>query len=95
MFLDGTESSEEHTVILAKALSPCFVQRGAQLAIVRRLESQHVINVHTSLLTWIGKKIGTFETNKDKNGRNTAATFFKVLTPLLAVSLDSRDALRM
>jgi cohesin complex subunit SA-1/2 len=95
MFLDGTESSEEHTIILVKALLPCFVQRGAHLAIVRRLESQHIISVHTSLLTWIGKKIGTFEIKKDKNGRNSAAAFFKVLTPLLVVSLDSRNALRM
>jgi cohesin complex subunit SA-1/2 len=68
--------------------------RGAQLAIVRRLDSQDLVNIHTSLLTWIGKRLGALEANKKKAARNTAATFFKALTPLLA-SVESRDALRM
>jgi cohesin complex subunit SA-1/2 len=70
------------------------MMRGAQLAIVRRLDSQDVVSIHTSLLTWLGKRLSTFETNKNKKARNTAAAFFKAMTPLLA-SVESRDALKM
>jgi cohesin complex subunit SA-1/2 len=68
--------------------------RGAQLSIVRRLDSQHVMTVHTALTTWIAKHIGAYESNNNKGLRNTAVLFFRVLIPLLA-TVDSRDALRM
>ena len=68
--------------------------RGAQLAVVKRLGSDHIIAIHTALLTWIGKRIAAYETNKNKKSRNMAILFFKAMVPLLA-SIDSRDALRM
>lgn len=79
---------------LAKMLSGCLWIRGAQLSVVRRLDSQHIINIHTTLLTWIGKRLALYEANKNKKGRNTAVLFFKVLHPLTA-PVQSRDALKM
>lgn len=79
---------------LAKMLSGCLWIRGAQLSVVRRLDSQHIINIHTTLLTWIGKRLALYEANKNKKGRNTAVLFFKVLHPLVA-PVQSRDALKM
>lgn len=79
---------------LAKMLSKCLWIRGAQLSVVRRLDAQHMVNIHTTLLTWIGKRLAEYEKSKNKKGRNTAALFFKVLHPL-AAPVESRDALKM
>lgn len=87
-------SSEGPSVALAKLLSGCLWIRGAQLSVVRRLDSQHIINIHTTLLTWIGKRLALYEANKNKKSRNTAVLFFKVLHPLVA-PVQSRDALKM
>jgi len=94
LLLDGVENTEEHSVALAKLLSSCFMMRGAQLAIVRRLDPKFVNEIHISSLTWIGKRLAAYENNGNKRGRNTALLFFKVLVPLLGV-VDSKDALRI
>ncbi|EPQ51870.1 hypothetical protein GLOTRDRAFT_140817 [Gloeophyllum trabeum ATCC 11539] len=94
LLLDGVDHNADHSVALAKLLSSCFVMRGAQLAIVRRLDIQFVIDVHLSCLTWIGKRLAAYENNGNKKGRNMALLFFKVLTPLLS-PMDSRNALRI
>ena len=94
MVLDRVVPDETHSVALAKLLSSCFVVRGPQLSIIQRLDSQHIVLIHATLLTWIGKRLAVFEANKNKKARNTALLFFKVLLPLLA-SIEARDALRM
>lgn len=94
MVLDGVERSSEASVALAKALASCFLVRGAQLSVLGRLDNNFIIGIHTALLTWIGKRLGTFESNGNKQLRNTAADFFRVLLPLLS-TVDSRDALKM
>jgi cohesin complex subunit SA-1/2 len=73
--------------------------RGAQLAVVRRLqvEGQHVmIAIHRQLLGWIAnliaKRLGAYENNKNQNKKETTILFFGVLQSLLA-PLDNRDAL--
>lgn len=67
--------------------------RGAQLAVVRKLEGQHTVAIHTQLLGWIVKRLGAYEGNKNPK-KDTAILFFKVLQPLLT-PLDNRDALAM
>ncbi|KAH8097102.1 hypothetical protein BXZ70DRAFT_1009416 [Cristinia sonorae] len=94
LFLDGVTDSEEHTTALAKSLSACMMIRGAHLAVVRRLDSQFVVNIHTSALTWIGKRLAAYETAKNKKALHKALVFFKVLVPLSA-SLDSRDSMKI
>lgn len=85
---------ETHSISLAKSLVPCLMMRGAQLAIVRKLESQYVVAVHTQLLGWVAKRLGAYESNKHQKKKEVAVLFFKVLQPLL-VPLESRDALAM
>lgn len=68
--------------------------RGAQLSVVKKLDSQYIVKTHTNLLTWIVKRIGTYEAAKNKKARKTAISFFRVLQPLLA-AVDSRDALKI
>jgi cohesin complex subunit SA-1/2 len=70
------------------------MMRGAQLAVVRKLEGQHVIAIHTQLLSWIAKRLGAYENNKNQRKKELAVLFFRVLQPLLA-PLDNRDALAM
>lgn len=94
LYLDGVARSEDHTVALAKLLSSSFIIRGAQLSVVRRLDSQHVVDVHTSALTWIGKRLGAYEAAKNKKARGKALAFFKCLTPLCA-AVDGKDFLKM
>jgi cohesin complex subunit SA-1/2 len=92
--LDNTVDGETQTVALAKQLASSFLIRGAQLSVVRRMDSQYIIQIQTSLLTWIGKRLAAYENNKNKKARKTAIVFFRVLIPMLA-TLDSRDALKM
>ncbi|KAK7678058.1 hypothetical protein QCA50_018999 [Cerrena zonata] len=94
LYLDGVAHTEEHSIALAKLLSTCFIIRGAQLSVVRRLDPKHVVEVHTSALTWIGKRLGAYEAAKNKKGRAKASAFFKCLTPLCA-AIDGKDFLKI
>ncbi|OCH94580.1 hypothetical protein OBBRIDRAFT_747233 [Obba rivulosa] len=94
LVLDSVERTEEHSVALAKALSACFLLRGAQLSIIRRLDSQFVVEIHTTLLTWISKHLAASEASKNKKSLAKAVTFFRVLQPLLS-SIDNRDSLKI
>jgi cohesin complex subunit SA-1/2 len=94
LLLEGMAPDETHSVSLAKSLMPCIMMRGAQLAVVRKLDSQYVVAIHTQLLGWVAKRLGAYESNKNKNKRDTTVLFFKVLQPLLA-PLETRDALTM
>lgn len=70
------------------------MKRGAHLSIERKLASEHIVSIHTNLLTWSIKQIGGHEANKNKKARNSGILFFRVLQPLLG-PVDERDALRM
>jgi cohesin complex subunit SA-1/2 len=94
LLIEGLAADETHSVLLAKALIPCLMMRGAQLAIVRKLEGQYIIAIHTQLLGWVAKRLGAYENNKYQKKKDTTILFFKVLQPLLT-PLDSRDALAM
>ena len=93
MLEDGAPD-ETHSISLAKSLVPCLMMRGAQLAVVRKLEGQHVVSIHSRLLTWIAKRLGAYESNSNKRMRDLSIPFFKVLQPLLA-PVGNRDALTM
>jgi cohesin complex subunit SA-1/2 len=63
--MDDLVHVDEHVVALARTLSSCFVVRGAQLSVIKRLESEHVVEVHTSSISWIVKRIATYENSKN------------------------------
>ncbi|KAH9035024.1 hypothetical protein EDB85DRAFT_1945370 [Lactarius pseudohatsudake] len=92
LLLEDVEHDEAHSISLAKSLVPCLMMRGAQLAVVRKLEGQHVVSIHSQLLAWIAKRLGAYESNSNKRSRDLSVLFFKVLQPLLA-PVDNRDAL--
>jgi cohesin complex subunit SA-1/2 len=94
MFMDGLSSSSSNSVALAKALAPAFVIRGAQLSINRRLDGQHVIDIHTVSISWIIKRIAGYESSGNKKKKADAIEFFRVLHTLLA-TIESRDATKM
>ncbi|KAI9060084.1 hypothetical protein FKP32DRAFT_1578832 [Trametes sanguinea] len=94
LYLDSVVDSEEHAIALAKALSPCLLIRGAQLSVVRRLDSKYVVDIHTRSLNWVGKRLAGYENAKNKKARNKCIMFFRVLLPLLS-SIDNRDALKI
>ena len=78
---------------LAKLLAGAFLIRGAQLTVVRRIESQHVVNLHTASISWIWKRIAQYDSGNRK-ARDRCIVFFKLLTPLLT-AIDARDSLAM
>ena len=92
--MDGITRNDEQAVAVAKLLSTCFVIRGAQQSIVRRIDSQHILNFHTSSITWICKRISGYEANNNKKARNSSIVFFKLLAPMLS-SIAPRDSLAM
>jgi cohesin complex subunit SA-1/2 len=94
LVFDGLVRDDSNSVLLAKLLSTCFIVRGSQLSILRRLDNQYIVEVHTNLISWIGKRIATYENNKNKKSLKTAIGFFRVLMPLLG-AVQNRDALKM
>lgn len=86
--------SEDHSIALGKALSACILIRGAQLSVVRRLDSKYVVEIQTTSLGWVCKRLAAYESAKNKKTRTKCIKFFRVLLPLLS-SLNQRDALAM
>ena len=94
LLLEDLSPDEAHSISLAKSLVPCLMMRGAQLAVVRKLDGQHVVSIHSRLLDWIAKRLGAYESNNNNKLRDLSILFFKVLQPLLA-PVENRDALTM
>ncbi|KAH8112371.1 hypothetical protein DFH11DRAFT_1607236 [Phellopilus nigrolimitatus] len=94
LLLDRIVETEQYTLALAKSLAPCLLMRGAQLSVLRKLPSEHVVQIHTTLISWVTKKISAYETMKNKRGRTNSIMFFRVLLHLLA-AIEPRDALKI
>ena len=92
--MDAVVKDEERMVGLAKQLATSFLVRGAQLAVVRRLDSRYVVKTHKDLLHEAVKHVSTYEKSKNKKRLDVSVSFFKALTPLLK-GVESRDALAM
>lgn len=90
--MDGYVEDEYSAVQLAKLLGSCFVLRGGQLAVIQRLDAQHIVQIQINLLNWIVRRIAACQKNK-KNLRKSLL-FFRVMEPLLS-SIQNRDALKM
>ncbi|KAJ6612818.1 hypothetical protein B0H10DRAFT_2051218 [Mycena sp. CBHHK59/15] len=94
LVLDGIVPDETNVVQLAKQLAGTFMLRGAHLAVLKRLDNQYIVQIQTSLLSWIAKRIAGFESSSNKKSLRIAITFFRALIPLLAV-IQSRDAMKI
>ncbi|KAI0342546.1 hypothetical protein BDW22DRAFT_1357931 [Trametopsis cervina] len=94
MVLDGISAAEDYSINLAKLLSSAFILRGAHLAVVKRLDSKFVVNIHTKLLSWLCKRLASYDASGNKKAVNKCVMFFKVLQPLLG-ALDARESLKI
>ncbi|KAJ7507277.1 hypothetical protein B0H11DRAFT_1706223, partial [Mycena galericulata] len=94
MVLDGIVADETNVVHLAKQLAPSFLLRGAHLAVLKKLDAQYIVQIQTTLLSWISKRIAGYESNGNKKSFRIAVTFFKALIPLLS-GIQSRDAMKI
>ncbi|KAJ7164977.1 hypothetical protein C8R46DRAFT_1097762 [Mycena filopes] len=94
LVLDGIVSDETNVVQLAKHLAPTFILRGAHLAVLKKLDAQYIVQIQTTALSWIAKRIAGYEANGNKKSLRTAITFFRALIPLLAV-IQNRDAMKI
>ncbi|KAK2460025.1 hypothetical protein APHAL10511_007948 [Amanita phalloides] len=94
LVLDGIIQGEDNCMQLAKALSGCLIMRGSQLSIIKRLESQYVVQIHITLVSYIAKRLTAYEKNNNKKAFKLAMSFFKTLVPLL-LSVQSNEALEI
>ncbi|KAF8624731.1 hypothetical protein AX17_007062 [Amanita inopinata Kibby_2008] len=94
LVLDGVVQDDDNCVQLSKLLAGCFVLRGSQLSIIRRLEGHYVIRIHEILLGYVIKRLTAYEKNKNKKLFKTAMSFFRVMVPLLS-KVKSKDALEI
>ncbi|CAE6479177.1 unnamed protein product [Rhizoctonia solani] len=94
LYIDHVSKSDANTIALAKALSAALVIRGAQLSVLRRLDTAQVATVHTTCISWIVKKISGYQTMGNKHARNRSVAFFKSLVHLLG-TVESADAIRI
>ncbi|KAF9817346.1 hypothetical protein IEO21_03487 [Rhodonia placenta] len=94
LFLDGVVQTEEHALALGRSLASCLMIRGAQLAVLRKLDAQYVVAIHTNSLSWVVKRLVAYENAKNKRARTRSILFFRALIPLLS-TVDNRDALHI
>lgn len=94
MFMEGQTDSVNSAVGLVKALSPAFIIRGAHLSITQRLPSQHIIEIHKTLIGWIVKRIAGYDATGNKKKKADSIEFFRVLHALLS-TIDSRESVQM
>ncbi|KAF8558607.1 hypothetical protein OG21DRAFT_1504012 [Imleria badia] len=92
LVMDAVVKDEERMVGLAKQLATSFLVRGAQLAVVRRLDSRYVVKTHKDLLQEAIKHVSAYEKSKNKKRLSLSVSFFRALVPLLK-GVESRDAL--
>ncbi|SJL10386.1 uncharacterized protein ARMOST_13772 [Armillaria ostoyae] len=94
LILDSVVRDETNAVQLAKQLASCFVVRGVQLSIVRRLDSEYIVQIHTNLISWLGKRLSTYQSNNNKKSLKRTVLCFRVLTQMLSV-IQNREALQI
>ncbi|GAA5954369.1 hypothetical protein JCM3765_004438 [Sporobolomyces pararoseus] len=93
LYIDSSDSSDEHLVSLGRNLLQVAIVRGAQLAVVSTIPAEHHLRVHLDSLEFIIKKIKQFIETKRTDDRNKALNFFKALAHLV-LGLDGRSALK-
>ncbi len=94
LIIDGVVDDEENATHLAKQLATCFIIRGAQLTVIRRLDINFVVQIHSTLLSWLGKRLASYNANNNKNALKRTLACFRPLAQMLAVIQD-REALKM
>ncbi|KAI0795779.1 hypothetical protein C8Q75DRAFT_747433 [Abortiporus biennis] len=94
LYMDGIAHSEDHTIALGKLLATCFLIRGAQLSVVRRLDPKFIVEVHTKAIDWLGKRLSSYENANNKKAKNKCLPFFKALAPL-CTAIDTRDSMKI
>ncbi|KAH9167093.1 hypothetical protein EDB89DRAFT_2245915 [Lactarius sanguifluus] len=87
---DMSNTDEAHSISLAKSLVPCLMMRGAQLAVVRKLDGQHAVSIHSRLLAWIAKRLGAYESNSNKRSRDLSVLFFQGFTAFVGACRQPR-----
>lgn len=92
MVIDKVARDEENAAQLAKQLSTCFLLRGTQLAIVRRLDVRFVVQVHTMVLSWLTKRLSTYNSNNNQGALARTLTCFRALAQMLS-AVQTREAL--
>jgi len=93
--MDGYVEDEYNAVQLAKLLASCFVLRGGQLAVIKRLDADYIVQIQIDLLNWIAKRIAAYQNNnKNKKNLRKSLLLFRAMTPLLSL-IQNRDALKM
>ncbi|RXW15379.1 hypothetical protein EST38_g10469 [Candolleomyces aberdarensis] len=94
LVLEGAVSDETESLQLAKLLSQCFVLRGSQLSVLRRLDAQYIVQIHINLLNWVAKRLKAYESNKNKRLKKASILFFRLLVPLVN-GIDDEHALKI
>ncbi|SGZ15754.1 BQ5605_C029g10698 [Microbotryum silenes-dioicae] len=86
--------SDEQLVAVGRLLATATAVRGAQLAIVRRLPADELVNLHTTALRYIIRKVGNLDQASKSTARNRAFSYFKALAHLL-LGVEGRSALTL
>lgn len=92
--LDGAVKNADNARQLAKSLSTHFVIRGTQLAVVKRLDSGHIVRIQTTLLSWLGKRLAESKISGNQRNIRKILPFFKVFAAMVS-QLQQGDALQM
>jgi hypothetical protein len=91
--IDGQTKSEEPAVMLAKAFATHFILRGAQLAVLGRLPTPSLVEIHTDLINYLVNKMK--DADDDDDLVSTIASLFRPLTHLVVTGTPPQDTLKL
>lgn len=95
MDLAISHSQDEDTLqAIARLMQSVITARGARLAIVKKVSSEHIMKIHSDLIDYTLSKYLTLRDQNKTAERNMAITLFKALSTL-TLGVDAQDALRM
>lgn len=93
MYLNDQVHSEESAIALAKLFAAHFIHRGAQLAVLGRLSSSSLLDIHKDLIDYLVRKLR--HADDDEASMTKITTLFRVLSHLIATGTPPEDTLKL
>ncbi|KAK0199245.1 hypothetical protein DFS33DRAFT_1376528 [Desarmillaria ectypa] len=94
LILDSVVRDETNAVQLAKQLASCLLFEGSSFPSSADLDGEYIVQIHTNLISWLGKRLSTYQSNNNKKSLKRTILCFRVLTQMLSV-IQSREALQI
>jgi len=93
LYLNGHTHSDEAAISLARLFATYFIHRGAHLAVVGRLPSKSLLEIHKDLIDYLVRKLRHVQ--DDEPATTRVASLFRGLMHLVATGTPTEETLKL